>query len=206
MKTTMCWCIIKDCDQKYTNVSSPFFSFFSTSTSPITTGILSSLSPIIPSFSTQSTDPLHTEGTCSLILLLLVNVLSSFFTVVVSGWFKRWASEGVTHLMVGAGLPVAEQLISTSTSSSSSPSSSLGSTCVLTSEIPSWREENSWSLRRLELLYPKLLMTDLMLSEIKSVFSLYLAQWDKSASFVTPQGKLENCKHSSLHRPTSHFL
>lgn len=69
----------------------PLSFFFSTEPKDI--GILSRLSPATPLFTTQSTCPFQSEGTCSEMFSLLVNVESPFVTVVVCD--RLWWRSGV---------------------------------------------------------------------------------------------------------------
>lgn len=115
----------------FVSVSSLFF--------PPGKGILSILSPIMSRFSKQFTCPSQSGGIRRVMLLLVVNVWSLFFAVVVCGCCGPPASAEMSQYMVGAGLPVAEQLNKISLSSSSCPSMV---TCVVwTSDIPLWRIE-----------------------------------------------------------------
>jgi len=93
--------------------------------------ILSRRGPASPPFSRQSACPAHPAGACRVTLPLLVNVWSLFVTIKLCGGSEGVAPGEKAQPMVGAGLPVAEHLNTTFSSSRS--------TSVLTSEIPSWR-------------------------------------------------------------------
>lgn len=131
VEVTQMWGVLKPvcCPITSTSYIPSSFFFFPGSRD---NGILSRLSPTIPLFTTQSTYPFQSEGTCKETLRLLVNVESLVETVVVCEWLL-WRSEVKrSHWMVGGGLPVAEQEKVTSAPFSLA----LMSTAVVTSDIP----------------------------------------------------------------------
>lgn len=105
--------------------------------------ILSCLHPLIPSFSRQSTYPAQSPRTFTVMLRLLVNVWSLFFTVSVRGWSVLSTPAGRIQSIVGAGFPVAEQL--NTTVPPAPPSESLLWTDVFTMDIPLRGIESGYS-------------------------------------------------------------
>lgn len=81
-------------------------------------------------------------------LLLLVNVWSLFIIVIVGGRSTSVASFGKSHCIVGASLPVAEQLKTTSVSPSFSFLLGTCTCAVYTFDIPLWW--NNWNQRHLK--------------------------------------------------------
>lgn len=80
----------------------PFFSFSSGKHKRI----ISFLSPIVQKFSTQSLCPLQSGDTFRVILLLVLNLWSLFFTVTVCCWLDRVTPSEMFYAMVGAGFHV----------------------------------------------------------------------------------------------------
>lgn len=173
-------------------------------------GILSRLCPATPLFSRQSACPFHSGCTRRVMLLLLVNVWSLFVTVAVCVCSVMVTSGEKSHWMVGAGLPVAEQLNTTSTS--------LGAcTSVFTSDIPSQRKKTghfegwshsdkdnliTWTLWSINVTTLRLYY-DFSTSEFMyESAAIYLAPWGKSAFFWTHQDTRWKSKCNSFHHPT----
>lgn len=103
----------------------------------------SCLCPLIPAFNRQSTAPSQSGDGLRVMWLLLVNVWSSFSTILFFG-LSEVTPVAVSHWMVGAGLPVAEQ--PNNTSMSSGPLLWICGTSVFTLDMP-WQRIKTVILR-----------------------------------------------------------